>query len=698
VSDRPLIGELLKAWIHLAVLWCLAFAQPLFGVLSDSPEFFVARGNTSGDIALLALGLVLVPPTLLVAVEALIWRLPAVRWIVHLVFVGALVAAFAIQAFKDVRSGPGILLTALAIAVGVAAALAYQRFEPARSVLTVLAPAPVVFLVLFLFASPVSDLLGSEDDVPVRSDVGATAPVVVLVFDEFSVELLMDGRGRIDAERFPNFAELAGSATWFRNATTVSDHTTDAVPAVLTGRYPTEDALPTADDHPRNLFTLLGGAYSLRNVNEPVTDLCPGAMCAASRPPTWDRLESLAKDLTIVSLHRVLPNRLAERLPAVNQGFGNFADQGRDDPTAAAEDPIPALSFQDRPGQFERFVEGIDGDNPQALSFLHVLLPHTPWQYLPSGKRYPAPPGPEVPGVDGGGTWTSDPALPLQALQRTILQAGYVDRLVGRLLARLRAEGLFDRSLLIMTADHGISFRPGASRRGGAGPGAADVLGVPLFVKAPGQRRGRVDDRAATTADVLPTVADGIGATLRWRTDGTSLLEPPRARRATVSVSLFPDQRRVSMPFERFVQMRDEAARGLRALQGTRQGWAGVYAIGADSDLVGEEVASLPSEAASGAGVALDDADAYRALDPGAVEVPAFVGGRLTGAPAASGRVAVAIDGVVRAVAPTYDSDDGLRFGTLVPDSAFHAREHDVRVYFIAGAGDSRRLTPASAG
>ena len=41
---------LLAAWAHLAVLWSFAFAQPLLDLLGDTPEFFVARGNTRADI------------------------------------------------------------------------------------------------------------------------------------------------------------------------------------------------------------------------------------------------------------------------------------------------------------------------------------------------------------------------------------------------------------------------------------------------------------------------------------------------------------------------------------------------------------------------------------------------------------------------------------------------------------------------
>ena len=36
-----------------------------------------------------------------------------------------------------------------------------------------------------------------------------------------------------------------------------------------------------------------------------------------------------------------------------------------------------------------------DPDEDEALYFLHMLLPHVPYQYLPSGDVYP-PPDPEI--------------------------------------------------------------------------------------------------------------------------------------------------------------------------------------------------------------------------------------------------------------------------------------------------------------
>ncbi len=150
----------------------------------------------------------------------------------------------------------------------------------------------------------------------------------------------MDDQGRIDAARFPNFAALAESATWYRNATTISDHTTDTMPGVLSGSFPTTDSLPIASDYPHNLFTLLGGAYSLRNVDESSTDLCPDRLCGDfSRPPAGERLASLGEDLTIVSLHKLLPSALAETLPAVDTAFGDSATKASTRTTATSASP-----------------------------------------------------------------------------------------------------------------------------------------------------------------------------------------------------------------------------------------------------------------------------------------------------------------------------------------------------------------------
>ena len=238
--------ELAVAWLHLAVLWGFAFAQPLFQVLADTPEFFVARRNTGGDIVVLACALILVPPTLLTMVEALLFRLPRARRLLHLAFVAVLASVFVLQVLVDGWDGARApVLIALSAIAGAAVAFAYARLQAVPSVFTVLGPVPQAFLLYFLLLSPVSDLVFPDSAEPAqRAASGNGAPVVMVVFDEFSGATLLDRSGGIDRSRFPNFAELAEHSTWYRNATTVADRTTRAVPAILTGRVPSDGPCP----------------------------------------------------------------------------------------------------------------------------------------------------------------------------------------------------------------------------------------------------------------------------------------------------------------------------------------------------------------------------------------------------------------------------------------------------------------------
>ena len=152
-----------------------------------------------------------------------------------------------------------------------------------------------------------------------------------------------------------------------------------------------------------------------------------------------------------------------------------------------------------------------------TLHFAHLLLPHAPWRLLPSGHVYGfsnSSEGLEYP----GGAWTGDRWLVEQAYQRHLLQVGYVDSLLGRVLRTLEREGLYDQALVIVVADHGASFRPGAPRRSVTRENLADIAGVPLIVKYPRQRhRGADLGVTARTIDVLPTIADVLGVPLPWQ-------------------------------------------------------------------------------------------------------------------------------------------------------------------------------------
>ena len=82
-------------------------------------------------------------------------------------------------------------------------------------------------------------------------------------------------------------------------------------------------------------------------------------------------------------------------------------------------------------------------------------------------------------------------------------------------------QGMYDKTLFVVTADHGMSFKPGEFGRRQATNGNVDqVLWVPLFIKAPGQDEGQVNERNWEHVDLVPTVADMLGIKVPWEMDG----------------------------------------------------------------------------------------------------------------------------------------------------------------------------------
>ena len=76
--------------VHIAVLWALAVAQPLFDLLGRNPEFFATRGSPPGDIVAFAAGRAFAGPLVLIAVEWLAGLASeALAWALHLVCVAA---------------------------------------------------------------------------------------------------------------------------------------------------------------------------------------------------------------------------------------------------------------------------------------------------------------------------------------------------------------------------------------------------------------------------------------------------------------------------------------------------------------------------------------------------------------------------------------------------------------------------------
>src|SRR6185295_18242422 len=97
-------------------------------------------------------------------------------------------------------------------------------------------------------------------------------------------------------------------------------------------------------------------------------------------------------DASVVYGYLVAPDGLRDRLPPINDRWRNF----RDSPDTTRGHAIPRnqviarLVGGQRPQRFQTSVDAIQPGPRPTLDFIHVLLPHEPLEYLPTGQRYQA--------------------------------------------------------------------------------------------------------------------------------------------------------------------------------------------------------------------------------------------------------------------------------------------------------------------
>jgi hypothetical protein len=660
--------------LHVFVLLAFALAQPLFDLLVRHAPFLVVHRVDALDLSLIAFTLTLVIPGILAAAQ---WGIARVAGrganAVHLIVVAALVAVIALPVLERHAGGTAAVLATGAAAMGVAAAATYANLRALRTFVTVLSPVLLLFPCLFLFRPPVSDLLSREaSSAAPRGEVASDVPVVLVVFDGLPLR----------------------NAHWFRNATSVSDRTVQALPAILTGLYPwTKNlaSLPTHSKYPHNLFGLLGRSYDM-NVIEIFSWLCPPDLCYESPtvPTRPERLTAIASDLTYVYGHFVLPEEWTRSLPPIADTWANFAKTN--EPKLDRE--VLRERRLDVPWIFSRFIEGIEDRGRPTLHFVHLNVPHTPYKYLPSGVEY----GPgDAPTASPDERWMEDDWPVAQGLQRHLFQVAYADALLGGIVSRLEDEDIYDRALVIVTADHGESFRPTIERRAisPGGENARDILSIPLLIKLPNQREGRVSDRNTETIDILPTIMHVARAAAPWRMDGRSLFEQSIPERPEKLAHSFLRQDSGRFSFGRSLPPETGAGRRISAEFDLRRQRIDLFAIGPNRDLLDREMTALAVERDSPYRGLLANRSTYGNVDPEAGFLPARVTGFVEIADSKPVDLAVAVNGIVRSVTRSYGhTQERAPFAAMLPERSFRPGNNDIEIFAVEGRGEERVLLP----
>ena len=110
---------------------------------------------------------------------------------------------------------------------------------------------------------------------------------------------------------------------------------------------------------------------------------------------------------------------------------------------------------------------------------MHLELPHAPYMLNPDGSLHETVPNSFEARLAG------DEVALGQLRSNYLNQVQYVDLLLGQFVARLRVAGLYDPALIVVTADHGVSWLPDAPGRTLTDANAGMILPIPLFIKLP---------------------------------------------------------------------------------------------------------------------------------------------------------------------------------------------------------------------
>ena len=575
-----------KHFLTYFSLSTIAIAQPILDLYGKNITVFSAAKMSALEVSIFVLMVLLVPAVVATAIDALSRSFgPRVNESVRLLQIAAFSFLMGLAISRVAHWSGNFVPVSLGLVLAVVVPICFDRSKSVREWsrwLSALGAAVLVTAVLQL--QPV--ILGSSgptsDAVIGRTDVS----VLQIVLDEFPLYALLDAEGNINAERFPGFAQLAKEATWFRNSVSESNFTHQAVPAILASQIPSQTGGPFLQQYPKNIFTLFGGKTRVGGI-EPVTSLCPQVVCPTKEGSSFGfdlrRYVKFVRDAGYVYGHRVLPPIARKRLPSIEGTWGGFnavANKFKEQFDTGAFSQVDAISAG---------VDELVGDPSSRIQVIHALVPHAPWRLTPDHRVAPLSPAISTQNPD------NDDVV-RDTYQTFLLQVGAADNAILELITTLKAEGRWDNTLLIVTADHGISFLPAMPQRhsdfSDTGQ-STDVYRIPTFIKFPEQRTGAVSDCAISNLDLLPTIIDVTKTKTSWEFAGKSVADKCPSGRTRTVVSATGESAVLSDGFE-VVRGRSDYYNSVVGREGSLRR---VAAVGLSSALVGQAVPLAPTSA-----------------------------------------------------------------------------------------------------
>ena len=289
------------------------------------------------------------------------------------------------------------------------------------------------------------------------------------------------------AVKTPHIDALAADGLRWTNAFSQASWTRPSVATILTGLYPSSHgAVHKADRLPDRVDTLaevlgragyhtvgfadnanISPAFNFQQGFDEYRYLAPDFFFGASEP---------AAQLALYSGLRLVRERFLAHYVDVHHYY----------------QPAEVVTAEVR-----RWLDRGARDEPFFL-FAHYMDPHDPYFAHPfNGEGYARVAHPNPP-----------PALAERLHHLYEGEVAYLDEHLGVLFDDLKRRGLYDRTLVVLTADHGEEFR----EHGGWWHGTTlydEQIHVPLIVKPAGAHAiAQVRDELATSLDIAPTIVE----------------------------------------------------------------------------------------------------------------------------------------------------------------------------------------------
>jgi len=233
--------------------------------------------------------------------------------------------------------------------------------------------------------------------------------------------------------------------------------------------------------------------------------------------------------------------------PAANlaQGFETFVEAWRGTPITRPEgSPHPVNE------SFELFLETRDSTLP-FFAFLNYMDAHEPFAPPASyARRFLRAGLPLDEALTLGNRgwrkhWSEEPFSQDQlAVRSDLYDAGLsqLSRYVGRMIELVQERGLYDHTVIVITSDHGEHF----GENGSVGHFFSlynTVVRVPLFIRVPGAREGRVERGKGQLVDLFPTLLRLAGVDSEdFQHRGKDLLDPNEHRSSVFAEYYYPAQ------------------------------------------------------------------------------------------------------------------------------------------------------------